>query len=785
MQVDFLQAGFPLTKRFTLKDGGYETQPYPMVKNFTSHRETFNTLDELYPLLQNHAAQGHCLLKGLLNQPLNDEGRAGMTVGGSPTSWLLLDLDFSSGDWESVEQFVDELGPEFKGVSFIFQHSSSAGIKYPIGFRGHIWILLDTPASPEGLKRWLRHTNLDNKKLADQLRLSASGHALVWPLDVSTCQNDKLIYIAPPVCNGFSDPIAEQRFRLVKRSKDFASSPVCEKITSSKITRATNKRVMALREAAGLPEITPSLRTMAGGTQVLLNPDKAKVTDFKVGRGFVYLNLNGGDSWAYWFPQDRPTLLYNFKNEPAVRLKDIDPDFYAQYLKLADIPLAEQTAFVFRDWKNDIYYNALFNSATNTLEMAKAASVQRLQHFMLQHDEIPQDVIEDWEVRFDPTSLKLVDFEERTINSFQPTIYINTPPEVHAEVPPQIFRAISSICGHEKEVIDHFLNWLAFIYQTRRKTGTAWIFHGTHGTGKGVLIDKVLRPILGDTYVTQFTATNFEDMFNALIEKSIILNIDEFTIDSARSSGVVMNRMKNLITEPRIAIRAMRTDTVTVDNYTNLIITTNHPDPVHLSPNDRRFNVAPAQEVQLKYTEGEIEILKAEVPLFAGFLHGFEIDEERARTILITEARGNMIEAATTSVDKLLASCRAGDLDFFMEFLSISMPLSDTIFYTEYEKMVLNWCKSSLSGDPYFLTMNDMRTAYAYIIGSPTPPGKFRRMLDIHRILLGPGTQNGVPTNGVYVNWRGDQEFIKAFLASRKIKPSLSVVTNVTSDISG
>jgi hypothetical protein len=776
MQVDFLQASIPLTKYFKLKDeGGFETQPYPMVKHFTSHRESFSTIEELLPLLQRHAAQGHCLLKGRLNQPLNEESRAGMTNGAEHTSWLLLDLDFSTGDWGSIEQFVDDISPEFKDVSFIFQHSSSAGIKYPTGFRGHIWILLDKPESPEALKRWLRYVNLNNSRLTDQIRLAANGHALVYPLDTTTCQNDKLIYIAPPVCDGFLDPIADQRFRLIKRSRDFAASPVAEDATSHKLTRATNRRVAALREAAGLPEVAATFKSMSAGVQVLLNPDKATVSDFKIGRGFVYVNLNGGDSWGYYFPKDRPTLLYNFKNEPVVRIKDIAPDFYEQYIKLADIGKT-QTAFVFRDWKNDVYYNALYDATANTLEMAKAASVQRLQHFMLQHDEIPEDVIEDWTVRFDPTSLKLVDFEERTINSFQPTTYINNPPEVRTEVPPQIFRAVSSICGHDAEVIKHFLNWLAFIFQTRRKTGTAWIFHGTHGTGKGVLIDKVLRPILGDAYVTQFTATNFEDMFNALIEKSIILNIDEFTIDSARSSGVVMNRMKNLITEPRIAIRAMRTDTITVDNFTNLIITTNHPDPVHLSPNDRRFNVAPAQEIPLKYTEAEIELLKAEVPLFAGYLQGYDVSEEDARTILITEARGNMIEAATTSVDKLLTSCRAGDLDFFMEFLSASMPLSDTIFYTEYEKMILSWCKSSLSGDPYFLTMNDMRTAYAYIIGSPTPPGKFRRMLEIHRIVLGPGSQNGVPTNGLYVNWRGDPEFAKTFLASRKIKPSLSVV---------
>jgi hypothetical protein len=39
----------------------------------------------------------------------------------------------------------------------------------------------------------------------------------------------------------------------------------------------------------------------------------------KMERGFVYFNLNGGDSWAYYHPIDNPTFIRNFKGEPMYR----------------------------------------------------------------------------------------------------------------------------------------------------------------------------------------------------------------------------------------------------------------------------------------------------------------------------------------------------------------------------------------------------------------------------------------------------------------------------------
>jgi hypothetical protein len=54
----------------------------------------------------------------------------------------------------------------------------------------------------------------------------------------------------------------------------------------------------------------------------MLKPDSAVITEMKAERGFVYFNLNGGDSWAYYHPESNPDYIYNFKGEPSYLLKN-------------------------------------------------------------------------------------------------------------------------------------------------------------------------------------------------------------------------------------------------------------------------------------------------------------------------------------------------------------------------------------------------------------------------------------------------------------------------------
>ena len=81
----------------------------------------------------------------------------------------------------------------------------------------HLFFILKNPISPTVLKEWLKTLNYEIEFLANQLKLSANGQSLSYPLDVSLAENSKLIYIAAPKFTGVQDPIAGERLCIVNR----------------------------------------------------------------------------------------------------------------------------------------------------------------------------------------------------------------------------------------------------------------------------------------------------------------------------------------------------------------------------------------------------------------------------------------------------------------------------------------------------------------------------------------------------------------------------------------
>jgi hypothetical protein len=779
IQLDFLAAadGTPLTKSFTATGpDAYEVAPYPFVKLFNSSRVDIESTADLYTALQSYARSGHCLLKGQLTQQLRASSRQGSTNPSTNTQFLVLDLDFHDG-WGNVDHFLKSLDPEFADVSYVFQHSASAGIRYPTGLRGHVFMMLSQPLLPATIKKWLQWCNLSVTGLRNQIQLSANGTSLRFPLDITTCQNDKLIYISQPQCSNFDDPIEGQRFEYVQRTHDkIQVMTSLRTMNPAVIERQLDEVRNDLRQAAGLPKSRATMRETRG-VEYLAKPDVAVVTGVKQARSYVYLNLNHGDSWAYYFPEDNPEFLFNFKGEPTVRLKDIAPDFYQEYRAQCMRKVRSDrdfAPFVFRDRLRDTYYNVIEHS-DGRLEFSKASSITKLHHFMLQYDEAPPEVVPDWEVTFDPTTLKQIDHDARWLNTFCPTQFLlNARTDSDAVIPPVINKIITSVMGNDEKCRDHFLHWLAFLFQTRRKPGTAWILHGVHGTGKGVLFSKILKPLFGSAHVLEVTGQVLEDQFNGPVEQALLLGIDEFHHESARSSSSVMNKLKNLITEEDISIRAMRTDTYMVKNHTAVILMTNHPDPVALATTDRRFNVPPAQETPLVLTEAEIAGIADELAIFADFLGSYAVSEAQVRRVIMTDARTRMIAASMTSVERFFDKFRTGDLNFFAAFIDIKMPMQDQILYFEFDRVVKSWIDDFEAGRHSTVSLHDLRSVFHYIIGTPTAPAKLKRMLDVYRV-----DYRSSPSLAIGMQWAIDEEQLEQYHKQRTER--LSSSANITS----
>jgi hypothetical protein len=761
VKATFLEAEVPLTKTFTMEDGQIKKIGHPRILNYTSHEVEYSNIEELLELLKRHAAKGHCFLKGLISRPLRDEPRAGTTDPNAPTSILLLDFDGIRG----IDDIAIALAQlKIAGVDYVVQYSSSMGVLPERGLSAHVFILLDRPYSPALLKQWLTHQNLTVPVLKQNLSLTRTTNAIRWALDITTCQNDKLIYIAPPLLrDGVQDNFQGERIQLVKGTQRVLALPgVIPNAEANK--QETEKTLNDLRTQAGLPRRPKTQYKNAGSVEYLANPDKAVVTGVRSERGFTYLNINGGDSWAYYHPENNPEIIFNFKNEPNYRTSELLPEYWSEVRERLNAPRvgADGTMYLaFRDFRTSQYYNGTWDPKAKRLEMAVAKSKDQIKDFLKQHGQITGDFIPDWRVTFNPQVDFIVDEATRTVNTFQPSAFMRMKPIPGKKVPPIIRRVILHALGNDEEAYEHYLNWVAVIYQFRIKVGTSWVEHGIQGTGKGLIVNEILKPLFGNDYVLITRMSEFDSQFNGFLEKALIVHVDEAKVSDFKQAGVIDANFKNYIVEPRMTIRRMHTMPYEVESYANFVFASNKHDPVIIDPTDRRYNVAGYQPSRLEITQAEIDQMRLEVTDFAHYMATYPADKDRARKALNNAAKQQMMHIGRASIDEASDAFRTGDLEYFMDQRPTDGTESLPPFERQNAERYIALVQRMIDDEPQALSREEIYGLLRYIVGDsvPSAPVKFTSYLKHHDIHIKPVAVKGKTVRGINVKWQVKPEW--------------------------
>ena len=484
----FLEAAVPLTKTITPT----HKLPYPLVKNFTGHAEEVTTPVEFFKAVQKHAAKNHCLLKGSLTRPLTNEPRANTTRSNDETEWVC--LDFDRFETHNIEEQLAAM--DLGDVSYVLQYSASHGLPENEGtVSAHVFMLLSEAVQAPALKSWLMGQNLS--LFRDELRLSRDKNQLSWPLDITTCQNDKLLYIAKPVFKGCDDPLEASRIQFI--TKPLPTIPV-ERLAERHMDALKNEARDALnklRKAEGLkPRVAGT--SWVSGKEVLNKPTVASVTGIKDAGDWIRLNLNGGDSWAYCHPKENFELIYDFKSDSWYKTKELLPEYYqdlkSQQEELNATPTEEgDLILAFRDLRTASYFNGFWNPGERKLELYPAKNETQLDHWMRSHGRTIGDFIPVWDMSYNPREDWTVDEEAHRINTFQTTPYFYVEPQSNDKWP-SILKIICHMLGEDKaertELVEHFLNWFAAIFQRQFKPLTAFVCHGVEGC------------VAGDTLIT-------------------------------------------------------------------------------------------------------------------------------------------------------------------------------------------------------------------------------------------------------------------------------------------
>lgn len=764
MKIVFLEAAIPLTKTYSkAADGSIEKTSYPNVLNFTSHVEDCTTLQHMETLMRKHAALGHTMLKGQLAKPLKNESRKGSTDSSGQTEYIVLDIDGLPGV-TSVDAVLKDLGLD--NVSYILQYSASYHIENK-NLRAHIFMQLTKPMSAPLVKQWLMDLNHRVPLLSNAMQLTKTGNSITWPLDVTACQNDKLIYIAPPLLKGgIKDPMGKKpRIVFVQKAKTKLDLTNV-KIPSSEVNRdRTHKRINELREKNGLPARKITYK-MIGSTQVMVKPDDATISEIKTDRGFVYFNLNGGDSWAYYHPEDNPDYIHNFKGEPSYLTKELLPEYWEQLTQNSiKVNSAGLQYLVLLDKKTSTYWRGTYDQANDALELNQAKNETQVRHFAKQHGVPLGDFIPEWTLVFDPLivpgAASRVNETERTINTYEPTIYARRKPKKTSSVPPTIAKVIMHAIGNDLAVYEHFLNWLAVIFQYKIRTQTAWVLHGNEGTGKGTVMNRIIRPLLGAKYTAVKHMEELNDRFTHYLENNLVLFIDEIEARALDNEKSASAKLRNWITEPTISIRAMNIGSYDAINYNNLIMASNKAEPVILNEGDRRHNIAIFQPTKLILTETELNRLDQELQSFHDYLMTRDADKYTASQTIDTADRRTLINLSQTSVDSAVSALNTGDLEFFIDQLPTDNQYKTNALKMnraqDYKDTLLRIIdRADRMTNTGHVSRDELHLIFGTAVGNvPDTPNKFTSMLKHHRVTL-VKVWIDRPVMGMKVQWKGD-----------------------------
>lgn len=808
-RLTYLQGNSPLSKTYSEKG----VTAYPLSKNVSSNTVDVDNCYALLDVLKEQGAQGKALHTGDLKRVLANESRKQTHDRFAPTQLFILDVDSlpmqidTSGKFTAIDvrKYVDiivqKLPQQFQNATCLFQASSSFGIKTNT-ISMHVFWLLSEPVMPKLLKNVCKHLNLYSEFFADNIKINATGLTLSYPIDIMVNDAGRLCYIAPPTFTNANDnPFVSdaERYGVLAAVNDTLDiDAYLQTINITEIENKIEKQLRICRKEMGLPAKKLKQKVIeiqSESVSYITNPDLVSITWDNERDEFIGYNVHGagrsGDSGAYWTFRNNPTVMYNFKGETAFDFAKADKEAYEQHIatyctlenatnEKGEIPL------VFMDFQTSNYFYALIDKDRNTINTLCNVKHQigPIKYFCAEFGVTAPEALPVWNLRFDPTSIEPINWQKQELNRYsQPELMENLPElpnhlkEVSfgygatiAELCPTIVNIIGSACGQNikdqnnlvgAEEFEHFINWLAHIVQRRHKTGICFVFQGTQGTGKGLMLKSIIEPLLGEKYAKIARMNDLRDNFNAYINDSVVIAIDEFKVNGNRDSGLI-NTFKSLITEHKQPVRNMYASMINERNWVNWMVFTNDLDAVVLDHTDRRFRICPRQEIPLKKSFPKFlnlkqsekdNILSSELPYFAAFLQSYTYNESLHLENEVTDSKQQMIMASKSAEDEFFYNLKTGNLAYFLSPL-LEDNLTTNVYIPRAKEILIQTLHTYKAQPEQKMLTSELRVLYNTIAGFSEFDNAFGKKLASANIKTQPIKKGLLRGSGISVEWR-------------------------------
>ena len=293
-------------------------------------------------------------------------------------------------------------------------------------------------------------------------------------------------------------------------------------------------------------------------------------------------------------------------------------------------------------------------------------------------------------VVFDVHSDHKIDLKNKLFNLFTPTEYLLLKKNNEIIKPTESFKSIYLLLSNlfpKNEEKKAFLNWLAGIMQTREKQLTAWLLMGEQGTGKGVLLHYIIKPLFGPTQAVQIEDEQLRDSFNRWLENKMIIAFNEVAYDNSTRNSA-NSKIKAIITDPELQINEKNVKAYFVRNYANCLFYSNESIPVLIEAGDRRFNVVKtgsklANKSWFSFPDKFFSEVEKELPAFAQYLMNLNYDPVKAKAVINNENKESLINVAKNRYQEFADRLKTKDCEWLNDSQVSSSKIIEDKIYVE------------------------------------------------------------------------------------------------------
>ena len=195
-------------------------------------------------------------------------------------------------------------------------------------------------------------------------------------------------------------------------------------------------------------------------------------------------------------------------------------------------------------------------------------------------------------IKFDPTEKE----DKNYFNIYKGFNYKLTNNIDYNKIEPFLFHIKDVWANNNEKHYNYILNWFSHIFQKpNKKTLTAIVATGIEGNGKSIIINKISE-LMGDLAYSTANIESIIGSFNPLSEGRLLINLNECTWAGKKSQEGIL---KELITDDKRIINNKNIKPYTIENYSNIIITSNEENPVPIGNTNRRYFFLEMKEEKL------------------------------------------------------------------------------------------------------------------------------------------------------------------------------------------